>query len=73
MSNSSMIGSESGSVWCYIGFTLHAENVLFYVKDTFEIFFLCEFSGILTKLTEFYHFLIALGFTCSYFRLKRCF
>ena len=53
--------------------TLHAENVLFYVKDLFKIFFLCEFSAILTKLTEFYYFLIALGFVCSYLRLKRCF
>ena len=50
---------------------LHAENELFYVKDTFEIFFLCEFSAILTKLAEFYYFLITLGFICSYFRLKR--
>ena len=53
--------------------TLHAENALCYVKDLFKIFFLCEFSAILTKLTEFYYFLIALGFVCSYFRLKRCF
>ena len=53
--------------------TLHAENEIFYVKDTFEIFFLCEFSAILTKLTEFYYFLITLGFICLYFRLKRCF
>ena len=45
---------------------LHAENVLFYVKDLFKIFFLCEFSAILTKLTEFYYFLTALGFVCSF-------
>ena len=37
--------------------TLHTENVLFYVKDSFKIFFLCEFSAIVTKLTEFYYFL----------------
>ena len=53
--------------------TLHSENVVFYVKDTFEIFFLSEFSAVLIKLTEFYYFLIAFGFICSYFRLKRCF
>ena len=41
--------------------TLHAENMLFYVKELFKIFFLCEFSAILTQLTEFYYFLIALG------------
>ena len=52
--------------------TLHAENELFYIKDMFEIFFLCEFSAILTKLTDLYYFLITLGFICSYFRLKRC-
>ena len=52
----------------------HAENVLFYVKDTFEIvFLLSEFSADLINLTEFYYFLIALGFICSYFRLERCF
>ena len=53
--------------------TLHAESVLFYVKDLFKIFFLCEFSAILIKLTEFYYFLIVLGLICSYFRLKKCF
>ena len=53
--------------------TLHAENVLFYVKDLFEIFFLCEFSAVRAKLGEFYDFLIAFGFACSYFRQKRCF
>ena len=68
MSNSSVIDSESLMLH-----TLHAENVLCHVKDLFKIFFLCEFSAILTKLTEFYYFLIALGFVCSYFRLKRCF
>ena len=41
--------------------TLHAENELFYVKDTFDIFFRCEFPAILTKLTEFYYFLITFG------------
>ena len=51
--------------------TLHAENELFYVKVTFEIF-LFEFLAILTKLTEFYYFLLTLGVICSYFRLKRC-
>ena len=53
--------------------TLHAENVLFYVKDLFKILILCEFSAIFTKLTEFYYFLMALGFVFSYFRLKRYF
>ena len=68
MSNSSVIDSESESVWCYI-----LKMCLFYVKDLFKMFFLCDCSAILTKLTEFYYFLIDLGLVCSYFRLKRCF
>ena len=70
MYNSSVIDSGSQSLVLH---TLHAENELFYVKDTFEIFFYVIFLAILTKLTEFYYFLITLGFICSYFRLKRCF
>ena len=70
MSNSSVIDSGSETVWCYIRYML---KKLFYVKDTFEMFFLCEFLAIVTKLTEFYYFLITLEFICSYFRLKRCF
>ena len=71
MSNSSVIYSGSESVWCYISYMLKMSS--FYVKDTFEIVFLCEFSAILIKLTEFYYFLISLEFICYYFRLKRCF
>ena len=33
----------------------------FHVEDSFEIFFLCDFSAFLTKLIEFYYFLMALG------------
>ena len=69
MPNSLVIDSESESVWCYIRYMLKMCSF----KDLFQIFFLCEFSAVLTKLTEFYYFLIALGFVCSYFRLKRCF
>ena len=41
--------------------TFHAENMPFHVKDLFEIFCLCDFSVFLTKLIEFYYFLMALG------------
>ena len=40
---------------------LQAANVPFLVKDSFEILFLCDYSVILTKLIEFYYFLIAFG------------
>ena len=41
--------------------TLHAENLPFRVEDSFDIFFLCDFSAFPTKLIEFYYFLMALG------------
>ena len=71
MSNSSVIDSEPENVWCYIRYML--KMCSFMLKICLKYFFLCEFSAILAKQTEFYYFLIALGFVCSYFRLKRCF
>ena len=69
---STVIYSESENVWCYVRYML--KMCSFMLKGSLEIFFcLCEFSAIVTKRTEFYYFLIALGFIYSYFRLKRCF
>ena len=71
MSKSSVIDSEFESVWFYIRYMLKLCS--FVLKTRLKYFFLCKFSAILIKLTDFYYFLIALRFVCSYFGLKRCF
>ena len=67
MSNSSVIDSGSESVWCYIRYMLKMGP--FMLKICLKYFFLRKCSAILTKLIEFYYFLITLGFICSYFIL----
>ena len=71
MSNIAVIDSESESVWCYIRYML--KMCSFILEIRWKYVCLCEFSAILPKRTEFYYFLIALGFICSYFRLKNAF
>ena len=43
----------------------------FHVEDSFEIFLRCDFTAFLTKLIEFYYFLVVLGLLLITFQAEK--
>ena len=71
MSNSSVIYSGSESIWCCIRYMLKMS--FFMLKIRLKYFFRCEFSAILTKLTDFFLFSDNVGVYLFVFQAEKMF